>query len=50
MPDVRVEMTNGASVELREAIDVAINGLRVKVLNKNHEYTSIVIDEVDGDS
>lgn len=43
-------MTNGATVELKKAIDVGITCLLVKVLKKNPEYTFIVIDEVDGDS
>ena len=50
MPFVRVEITDGATVELKKAIDAGITCLLVKVLKKNPEYTFIVIDEVDGDS
>jgi 4-oxalocrotonate tautomerase len=50
MPYVRVEITDGATVEQKKAIYVGITDLLVKVLNKNPEYTFIVIDEVEGDN
>jgi 4-oxalocrotonate tautomerase len=50
MPYVRVEITDGATVDQKKAIYVGITDLLVKVLNKNPEYTFIVIDEVDSDN
>ena len=50
MPYVRVEITDGATVDQKKAIYVGITDLLVKVLNKKPEYTFIVIDEVDGDN
>ena len=50
MPYVRVEITDGATVEQKKAIYAGITDLLVKVLNKKPEYTFIVIDEVDGDN
>ena len=50
MPYVRVEITDGATVDQKKAIYAGITDLLVKVLNKNPEYTFIVIDEVDGDN
>ena len=49
MPYVRVEITDGATVDQKKAIYAGITDLLVKVLNKKPEYTFIVIDEVDGD-
>jgi 4-oxalocrotonate tautomerase len=50
MPYVRVEITDGATVEQKKALYAGITDLLVKVLNKKPEYTFIVIDEVDGDN
>ena len=50
MPYVRVEITDGATVDQKKAIYAGITDLLVKVLNKKPEYTFIVIDEVDGDN
>jgi 4-oxalocrotonate tautomerase len=50
MPYVRVEITDGATVDQKKALYAGITDLLVKVLNKKPEYTFIVIDEVDGDN
>lgn len=50
MPYVRVEITDGATVDQKMQLYVGITDLLVKVLNKNPEYTFIVIDEVDSDN
>ncbi len=46
MPYVRVEITDGATTEQKRAISKGITDVLVKVLNKNPEYTFVVIDEV----
>ncbi|MDB5541659.1 MAG: 4-oxalocrotonate tautomerase [Devosia sp.] len=50
MPYVRVEITDGATTEQKRAISKGITDVLVKVLNKNPEYTFVVIDEVDSDN
>lgn len=50
MPYVRVEITDGATTEQKRAISRGITDLLVKILNKNPEYTFVVIDEVDSDN
>jgi len=50
MPYVRVEITDGATTEQKRAISKGITDLLVKILNKNPEYTFVVIDEVDSDN
>ena len=50
MPYVRVEITDGATVEQKKQIYKGITDLLVKVLNKNPEYTFVVIDEVESDN
>ena len=50
MPYVRVEITDGATREQKLAVVKGITDVLVKVLNKNPEYTFVVIDEVDSDN
>ena len=50
MPYVRVEITDGATTEQKRAISKGITDVLVKVLNKNPEYTFVVIDEVASDN
>ncbi len=50
MPYVRVEITDGATREQKLAVVKGITNVLVKVLNKNPEYTFVVIDEVDSDN
>lgn len=50
MPYVRVEITDGATTEQKRAISKGITDVLVKILNKNPEYTFVVIDEVDSDN
>lgn len=50
MPYVRVEITDGATTEQKRAISQGITDVLVKILNKNPEYTFVVIDEVDSDN
>ena len=50
MPYVKVEITDGATREQKLAVVKGITDVLVKVLNKNPEYTFVVIDEVDSDN
>lgn len=51
MPYVKVEITkDGATVEQKKAVIKGITDVLVKVLNKNPEYTFVVIDEVETDN
>ena len=50
MPYVRIEITDGATEQQKLDLYKGVTDLLVKVLNKNPEYTFVVIEEVAGEN
>ncbi|WP_417309335.1 tautomerase family protein [Devosia sp.] len=50
MPYCRLEITDGATTEQKLELYKGITDLLVKVLNKNPEYTFVVIEEVESEN
>jgi 4-oxalocrotonate tautomerase len=50
MPYVRIEITDGATYEQKLQLYKETTEMLVRVLNKNPEYTFVVIEEVDNEN